>query len=177
MTWKTRLTKLWDSLRSKEYRDGFVSEQINSGVAVQMHEMRHARGMTQADLGKLMNVSQGRISRLEDPNQGTPNLSTLVRVASAFDCGLIVRFVPFSELARWTLRIESEPANAISFSSDSIDGSYPIGAREVTLSDSNASPFRVVHVIRHRTQVKATHSSATSTGSVVYGLDREKLRA
>ena len=118
MTLKDRAARLWRSLASKEYRDSFVSENINSGVAVQIREIRKARNLTQKALGKLADMDQSRICKLENPDYGTPNLSTLVQLAAAFDCGLSVRFVPFSELTRWALRIHEEPAAVVDFSSD-----------------------------------------------------------
>lgn len=120
MTSKNRLQRLWDRLSRKKYRDAFVEEHINSGVAVQIHENRIARGMNQLEMGKLLGVTQGRISRLENPDCGTPNLKTLVRIASAFDCGLLVKFVPFSELARWAISAPEEPAAVTHFAEDSI---------------------------------------------------------
>ena len=46
-------------------------------------------------------MKQSAISRLESPDYGNLNIKTLRRIASAFDVGLIVRFVPFSELGDW----------------------------------------------------------------------------
>jgi hypothetical protein len=42
--------------------------------------------------------AQESISLWEKPGYGRLTLSTLIRLASAFDVGLMVRFVPYSEL-------------------------------------------------------------------------------
>jgi hypothetical protein len=63
-------------------------------------------------------MHQERISQIEDPNYGKLSLSTLKRIASAFDVGLVVRFVPFSELAEWELSLSSESLKVSSFNED-----------------------------------------------------------
>jgi len=45
---------------------------------------------------------QPRVSAMETPGRSKPNLETLLRLANAFDVGLIVRFAPFSEVVRWS---------------------------------------------------------------------------
>jgi len=46
-------------------------------------------------------MPQNAISRLESPDYGKATLTTLKRIASAFDVGLVVRFVPFTEFVDW----------------------------------------------------------------------------
>jgi len=46
-------------------------------------------------------MNQNAISRLESPDYGKPTITTLKRLASALDVALVVRLVPFSELAHW----------------------------------------------------------------------------
>jgi transcriptional regulator with XRE-family HTH domain len=43
-------------------------------------------------------IKQQAISRLENPYYGKATLTTLKRIAAAFDVGLLVEFVPFSQL-------------------------------------------------------------------------------
>jgi transcriptional regulator with XRE-family HTH domain len=43
-------------------------------------------------------IKQQAISRLENPYYGKPTLTTLKKIAAAFDVGLLVEFVPFSQL-------------------------------------------------------------------------------
>ncbi len=117
MTSKDRLSRLWESLRNKDYRDAFVSEHINSGIAVQISENRLARAWTQRELGRRASMGQVSISKLESASRGTPNLSTLLRLASAFDCGLMVKFVPLSQLA--ALAIDPDPLVVPRFGEDS----------------------------------------------------------
>ena len=46
-------------------------------------------------------MPQNAISRLESPDYGRPTLTTLRRLATALDVGLVVHFVPFSQLIDW----------------------------------------------------------------------------
>jgi transcriptional regulator with XRE-family HTH domain len=46
-------------------------------------------------------MNQNAISRLESPKRGRPTISTLKRLAGALDVALVVRFIPFSQYAKW----------------------------------------------------------------------------
>jgi transcriptional regulator with XRE-family HTH domain len=85
-------------LEDKEYRDAFVSEQIFSGLPLKIRSLREQRRLSQKQLGEKTSVAQAWVSKLEDPNYGKLTLSTLLRLASAFDVGLEVDFVPFSKV-------------------------------------------------------------------------------
>lgn len=98
-----RWRQIADSLSEKEYRDSFVIEEINTGVPFQIRAMRQARGWSQKELAARMGMTQEGVSRLENPDYGKLTLTTLKRLASAFDVGLAVRFVPFSHLVDWAV--------------------------------------------------------------------------
>jgi len=110
-----RKEKLINELRDKEYRDAFVSEHIASGIPFQIKALRDQRDWSQKELGKKANMLQERISVLEDPNYAKFNINTLKKIASAFDVGLVVRFVPFGELAEWELNLSSDSLEVPSF--------------------------------------------------------------
>jgi transcriptional regulator with XRE-family HTH domain len=85
-------------LREKEYRDAFVASQIRIGLPMQCRALRESREWTQPQLAEAAGMSQPRISEIERPGERKLNLETLLRLASAFDVALQVRFVPFSQL-------------------------------------------------------------------------------
>lgn len=60
--------------------------------------MRQDRGWSQKELAERAGTTQEGVSRLENPNYGKFTLTTLIRLASVFDVGLDVDFVPFSRL-------------------------------------------------------------------------------
>jgi transcriptional regulator with XRE-family HTH domain len=80
----------------KEYRDAYVAENLKSGIAFQILYNREARKWTQESLGEKTGQGQNGIARLENPFYGRFTLKTLLKIASAFDVALLVKFVPFS---------------------------------------------------------------------------------
>ncbi|MDF3837173.1 helix-turn-helix transcriptional regulator [Cupriavidus basilensis] len=82
-----------------EYRQAYLEESIEQGVAWQIKTNRQQRGLSQRDLADVIGTHQSAISRLEDPMSGLPNLETLVKVAHAFDCALSVRLISYAQLS------------------------------------------------------------------------------
>lgn len=101
----SKVKAIWKKLRNKEYRESFVASQISNTIAAQIFSLREARGWKQAEVAARAGMKQSRISDLEDPNYENYETRTLVKLASAFDVGLVVRFVPFSELAKWSANL------------------------------------------------------------------------
>jgi transcriptional regulator with XRE-family HTH domain len=87
--------------RSRKARKQFVESHVANGTAFQIKATRDALGWTQEKLAAEAEMNQNAIYRLESPAVGRPTLTTLKRIAAAMDVGLIVRFVPFSEMVDW----------------------------------------------------------------------------
>jgi transcriptional regulator with XRE-family HTH domain len=85
-------------VNNKVYRDAYVAEHVKTSVPLHIHYLREERELTQAQLAEKAKTTQTVISRLEDPNYGNLTLNSLLKIASAFDIALLVRFVPFSRL-------------------------------------------------------------------------------
>lgn len=114
------ISKTVEKLADPEYRKAFVASQINIGIPFQIRGLLKSRpGWTQATLAERAGMLQPRISGLMTPGKVRPNIETLRRIAEAFDCGLVVRFAPFSELARWSEEFNPETFNVPSFGDDS----------------------------------------------------------
>lgn len=91
------IKQLWSNFRDKEYRDGFLEETIADTLAVQIQRMRQSRGWTQAELAARTDTKQAGVCRWE--NSAPPaSLTTLRKIAAAFDVALVVKFVPFSQI-------------------------------------------------------------------------------
>lgn len=110
--------RLLTELRDKEYRDTFVEGHIRTGAAYQIRALRNARDLSQEELGERAEMTQSVIARLENPEYGKFSLTTLIKLASAFDVALLVRFVSFSELLRRTSDLSPKGLNAPSFDED-----------------------------------------------------------
>ena len=91
----------------KEYRDAFVAEQIFSRLPLKIRTMRENQELTQKELGELAGIAQTWVSKLEDPNYGKVTISTLLKLASAFDVGLQIDFVPFSRILDDSVRLSA----------------------------------------------------------------------
>jgi transcriptional regulator with XRE-family HTH domain len=141
-----RRQKTIEDLKDKEYRDAFAREHIDTGIPFQIRALRKQqnRKWTQKELAKHAGMAQETISRIEDPNYGKLTLETLKRLASAFDIGLMVRFVPFSELVDWELSLTPASLEAISFPED-------------------FKPYVATKVIAEETKITVDHKETVST--------------
>ena len=112
------ISRLWRKLRNKTYRDGYTEAQLSLEIPFQIGALRKARGWTQAQLAERCGIPQARISHIEQPGRDPLSLRTLYRLASAFDVGLLVQFVSFSELVRREVEFNPETFRAVSFKDD-----------------------------------------------------------
>lgn len=60
-----------------------------SDIIDRLIEQRHSKGMTQKELAEASSLTQSVIARLES-KKTTPQLDTLLKVASALDCDVTV---------------------------------------------------------------------------------------
>jgi len=114
------LKTIWKKMGRKSYRDAFVSAHISNTVASQIATLRAKFELTQKQLAEKAGMRQSRISALEDPNYENIEVGTLRRLASAFDVALTVRFVPFSELAKWSVSMSTAKIAVPSFDEDTL---------------------------------------------------------
>jgi len=105
-------------LKDKNFRDSFVTARVDGGTAFQIRYMREKEGWTQQELARRLGTSQNGVFRLESPNYGRANLTTLKRLASVFDVALVVRFVRFSELVDHVTNLSTESVTVDSFDED-----------------------------------------------------------
>jgi transcriptional regulator with XRE-family HTH domain len=115
----TRFEQIFARLaRGKEHREAFVDSEIDIGLPFQIKAIREARDWTQKELAEKSGKHQSVISQLETPGYGSLTLSTLRKLAAAYDVGLMVRFVSFSELARRASHLSDADMKIPSFSDD-----------------------------------------------------------
>lgn len=105
-------------MRDKEYRDGYVRSQITMTLPFQIRALRRARGWTQEHLAALTGMAQSRFPSLERPTGKMPDLDTLCRIAAAYDIGLQVRFLPFSELVEWAEAFDPDGFDVCAFEAE-----------------------------------------------------------
>jgi len=82
--------------KGRAVRNRFVESHIDKKLAFQVRSLRG--DASQEDIEREKGIKQQVLSRLENPSYGKPTLTTLKKIAAAFDVGLLVEFVPFSQL-------------------------------------------------------------------------------
>jgi predicted XRE-type DNA-binding protein len=146
--------QLWVEFEDQEYRHAYVDSLVDSTIAIQLKLLREQNNLTQAQLAALASMRQSRISAMEDVNYSSWSVTTLKRLASAFDCGLEVRFVPFNQVIRWgasmtpdALRVQRFNEDANAHKSRKNDAAKIVdintGRAAVSIFGTTSSPFRV----------------------------------
>lgn len=117
--------------RGRKARQQFVESNLNKGIAFQIRAIRDRLGWSQERLAEEVDMNQNAVSRLESSDYGKQTLTTLKRLAGALDVGLVVRFVPFSEMADWVsgtpylnLGLRPEALAVPNFSSEEAGGIF-----------------------------------------------------
>ncbi len=106
---------LWQKLRNKEYRSNFAALQLKRGVPFQIRALLKKREWTQEQLAESASLTQGVVSRAQNPDYGNLTINTISRIASGFDVGFVGQFVPFSRLVEWFENLSEESGNVETF--------------------------------------------------------------
>lgn len=162
ITTSDRREQIVESLHDKEYRDAFVSEEIDTGLPFQIRALRNDRGWSQKELAERLAMTQEGVSRLESLNYGKFTLTTLKRLASAFDVALVVRFEPFSSLVDWVAGLSPEDLAVPDFAHD--PDLMPSSPRMETTQTADVAPF-VLGQDSSVVNVSAFPISLTNSGS------------
>jgi transcriptional regulator with XRE-family HTH domain len=165
--------KAWQRMATdKKYREEYAIAMLKRMIPYQVRAIRKKRGWSQGQLAEAANVTQGVISRVEDPNYGNLTLTTIGRIAAGYDLAAIVKLVPFSELLRYSEKAsESDAANVLTFE------------QENSAAHASQEPRAVEEAGRvllgsNRVATGAINSSVTlqkvSKGKVRFGMRRER---
>jgi predicted XRE-type DNA-binding protein len=79
---------LKDEFQDHEYRHAYAGESLSAYIATQIKVLREQGKLTQLELAKLAGMAQPRIAVLEDVNYSSWSITTLRRLAQAFDVRL-----------------------------------------------------------------------------------------
>ena len=112
-------SKLFKRLKDRKYRERFISGEIKRVIPFQLRALRASRKWTQAQLGTEASMPQTVISRIENGNAASLSIKTLLKLASAFDVALVVRFEPIDTVIKFvdTMSPESiSPRRPLTFS-------------------------------------------------------------
>jgi transcriptional regulator with XRE-family HTH domain len=109
---------LISELTDKEAREQYAADLLDSYIALQIKTLRQQRGWSQEDLAALAGKHQSQISAMEQIDFRSWKISTLQRLANAFDLALVVRFESFGTFLREILPVERGALERLSFADD-----------------------------------------------------------
>jgi transcriptional regulator with XRE-family HTH domain len=120
------MSKSYDNLREdfiinkyeKEYRHAYGEESTDISVGTQIKVLREQRGWRQEDLAHEAGIQQPMVSRYENVNYSNWSLTTLKKLARAYDVWLDIRFRSFGDLVNETNRFGRESLQIPSFADD-----------------------------------------------------------
>ncbi len=107
--------------KSKKDRHRFLGNHLSANIAAQIFSLRTAeeRNWTQTQLAKEAGIGQPRVPVYESPDYGAFSLTTLKKLAHAFDVAVVVKFVSFDDLAN-EIANQSSGKVALSMSTDDL---------------------------------------------------------
>src|ERR1700680_3903849 len=82
---------------SKEAREQYAADFLDSYIALQIKTLRLQRGWSQGQLATLASKHQSQISAMEQIDFHSWKISTLRQLAAAFDLALVVKFESFGQ--------------------------------------------------------------------------------
>ena len=93
--------KTWDEVKreraeSPARRRGYERAGRTIRLAMEIHELREKRGLSQRELAERLGTTQSAVARLEAGNV-SPSLPTLDKVAEALGVELVVSFVDLDD--------------------------------------------------------------------------------
>jgi len=109
---------LREEFQDRDYRHAYADESLSTYIATQIKVLREQRELTQKELADLTGMAQPRIAVLEDINYSSWSISTLRRLAQAFDVRLSVKFETFSSLIREIETFSQESLSRAPFDED-----------------------------------------------------------
>jgi transcriptional regulator with XRE-family HTH domain len=133
---KTLRQDFIDNKDDKDYRNAYADESLNITIATQIKVLREQRGWYQKDLADKANMKQSMISRFEDVNYASWSISTLKRLAEAFDVILDVRFRSFKDLVIDTCSFSRESLQVPEFRKDQFFEEKETGADSDSILNS-----------------------------------------
>jgi transcriptional regulator with XRE-family HTH domain len=134
----TKIQKFAD----KEYRHAYAESFLDTFIATQIRVLREQRELTQAELAELVGMKQSRISTVEDAAYSGWTLSTLKRLARAFDVPLSVSFGTFGRLLLDVRGFRRDHLERPEFADDP---AFNLSAAAMTDSGTAPSPAAISH--------------------------------
>ncbi|MDR3738809.1 MAG: helix-turn-helix transcriptional regulator [Terracidiphilus sp.] len=156
---------------NRDTRESYIRSKLSVLIPSQIRSLRLRRELTQAELGSEAEMKQVRISAVERIGDACFSVETLVRLASAFRVGLLIRFVPMSEMLGWENSFDPDAFNVTPLEEDQEfvkagqpreNGTFSRGLSDALLGEQLKSPIRKASPLGP----DSTHSEASSLASL-----------
>lgn len=163
----------------KEYRHAYADESLNTLIGTQIKVLREQRQLTQQQLASAAEMKQSMISRYEDANYSSWSVSTLKKLADAFDVWLDVRFRSFGEFVSTVDGFSRESLQVPKFDDDPFFKDSPaVAVPTVTVAAASGNEALNTRVVQSNLNslllsnvAQPTVNSLVFTGGDVYGLN------
>lgn len=90
-------------------RHADAASALNAAIALQIRELRKARGWTQAELAERSGIHRSHISAMEQPTFSGWSTLSLSKLAAAFDVALTIRLEGWGVFLVWAEGVLCKP--------------------------------------------------------------------
>src|SRR5467141_533388 len=150
-------------IAERDFRADYIRAKLDVLIPSQLRGLRRRNDLTQPQLAEMAGMKQARISAMETQGRVNFNRETLVRMAATYGVGLIVQFVPFSEMLEWENNYSQDAFNVTQLADD-IDFLQPAAASVRKRARRKRNPRRVLSSVR----IAQTPVTAAVTGARAY---------
>src|SRR5215469_16276528 len=88
-------------INDRSSRQAYLRAKLSQFLPSQIRALRLRNEWTQKELSEASGMRQPRVSAMEKPGGAAFTVDTLIKLAAAFKVGLVIRFVPHSEMFAW----------------------------------------------------------------------------
>ena len=85
--------RLKEDLKEPQFKKAFDREEIFASLAIQIARIRQSHGLSQKELARRLHTTQQTVSRLEDTNNQSYSLNTLIKLAGVLRKKLKIELV------------------------------------------------------------------------------------
>jgi ribosome-binding protein aMBF1 (putative translation factor) len=85
--------RLKRDLKNSEFKKAFDQEEVFATLAIQIAQLRQKQGLSQKDLAKSLKTTQQTVSRIENIDNKSLSLSTLLKLAAVLHKQLKIELV------------------------------------------------------------------------------------
>ena len=98
----------WEKLRDRRYRHALAMAQFKRFVPFQISALRKQKQWSQQQLADSAELTQGVVSRAENPDYGNLAVNTILRIAKGLDRVFVGQFMSYAEFEHWRRNLSED---------------------------------------------------------------------